>query len=249
MKKYCIGLCILLGACNSITVPPTYKYVEIQTSTFKLASWQKIEQPDKPYKFYIEGDGAAFRADGSVSSDPTPRGTLLREIAFGDNQANIIYLARPCQYVQDNMCEAKYWSTARFSTETVNAEYEAIKALAGEQPVTLVGFSGGAQIAGLIAVKYQGIKIQKLVTVAGNLDVKSWTDYHNVPTLSLSDDLANYKTDYAKFNQIHYVGLQDENIIPQITENFVIDKNTIQYSKKASHNKGWEASYNAIRSE
>lgn len=249
MKKKCVGLCIALCACNNITVPPAYKYVEIQTSTFKLASWQKIEQQNKPYKFYIEGDGSAFRSDGSVSSDPTPRSTLLREIAFGDNQSNIIYLARPCQYVQDNMCEAKYWSTARFSTEAVNAEYEAIKSIAGEQSVTLVGFSGGAQIAGLIAVKYKDIKIQKLVTIAGNLDVKSWTDYHEVPTLFLSDDLANYKTDYAKFNQIHYVGLQDENIIPQITENFVTDKNTIQYIKKASHNKGWKASYNSIRSE
>ena len=43
--------------------------------------------------------------------------------------------------------------------------------------------------------------------------------------------------------------LQDENIVPQITENFVADKTKIKYIKKASHNRGWEAAYNMIRAE
>ena len=239
----------MLCGCQSIAVPPDFEYNEIQTSTFKLALWQKITQPNLPYKFYLEGDGAAFRADGSVSHNPTPRGVTLRQIAYGDTYPNVIYLARPCQYVNDTLCEPKYWSTARFSDEVIRAEYEAIKAVSTTNPVTLIGFSGGAQVAGLLAVKYPDVKLQKLVTIAGNLDVKSWTDYHRIAPLSLSDDLAKYRIEYAKFNQVHYVGLQDENIVPQITENFVTDKTKIKYIKKASHNRGWEAAYNMIRAE
>ena len=249
MKKFTIFVCTMLCGCQTLTVSPEFEYKEIQTSTFKLASWQKITQPKLPYKIYIEGDGAAFRADGSVSYNPTPRGIMLREIAFGDMHPNVIYLARPCQYVKDGMCKSEYWSTARFSAEVTQAEYEAVKSLSGAQPITLVGFSGGAQIAGLIAVKYNNLKIQKLVTVADNLDVKSWTDYHQITPLSLSDDLAKYRIEYAKFNQIHYVGEKDTNIVPSITENFVADKNNIKYIKKASHNSGWEASYDLIRGE
>jgi len=249
MKKFITCLLLFLCGCQTITVPPEFEYKEIQTSTFKLATWQKITRPNLPYKIYIEGDGAAFRADGSVSYDPTPRGILLREIAYGDTHPNVIYLARPCQYVRDDRCEPKYWSTARFADEVIQAEYEAVKSVCALRPVTLVGFSGGAQIAGLLAVKYSDIKIQKLVTIAGNLDVKSWTDHHQVTPLTLSDDLAKHRTEYAKFNQIHYVGTEDNNIVPFITENFVSDKNKIKYIKNASHNKGWEASFDMIRAE
>lgn len=249
MKKLIAFVYVALCGCQTIIVPSDFEYKEIQTSTFKLAMWKKVTQPDKPYKFYIEGDGAAFRADGSVSYNPTPRGVMLRQIAYGDIYPNVIYLARPCQYVRDNMCKSEYWSTARFSDEVIQAEYEAIKAISAEHPVTLIGFSGGAQVAGLLAVRHPDIKVQKLVTIAGNLDVKSWTDHHQLAPLSLSDDLAKYQNEYAKFNQIHYVGVQDENIVPYITENFVQDKTKIRYIKNASHNRGWEAVYEMIRAE
>ena len=239
----------LLSGCSTLTIPPEYRYIEIQTSSFKLASWQKITEPRAPYKIYIEGDGAAFRSDGSVSYDPTPRSTLLREIAFGDTHPNVIYLARPCQFVKGAECQPKYWSTARFSPESVQAEYEAVKSVAGRNPVTLVGFSGGAQIAGLIAVKYADLNVRKLVTIAGNLDVKGWTDYHNLPPLSLSDDLADRKSEYAKFTQIHYIGERDSNIIPEITKNFVPDSAQIVYVKEATHNSGWEDKFADIRAE
>ena len=248
LKKIFIPI-VMLSGCVSVTVPEEYEYQEIQTSYFKLASWQKITNPTAPYKIYIEGDGAAFRADGSVSFNPTPRSTMLREIAFHDKHPNIIYLARPCQFVEDKKCQPKYWSTARFSKESVQSEYEAIKTIVKSNSVTLVGFSGGAQIAGLAAVKYADLNVQKLVTIAGNLDVKSWTDYHKISPLILSDDLANYKTEYAKFKQVHYIGRLDNNIIPQITENFVADSATLIYVQNATHNTGWENIFADIRKE
>ena len=249
MKIKSLLFCVGLSACTSVNVPESFTYREIQTSTFKIATWQKVENVDAPFKIYIEGDGYAFRANGRVSSNPTPRSHMVRELAFADSHPNVIYMARPCQFAKDNKCEPKYWSNARFSKETVQAQYEAVRQISGSAPLTIVGFSGGAQIAGLMAVKYDDLRIEKLVTVAGNLDVKAWTDYHNLPALDLSEDLRNYQTRYADFKQKHYIGTADDNIVPTITENFVADKNTLIYIRNASHNKGWQAAYEQIRAE
>ena len=123
------AILFLLSGCSSIAVPPSYVYKEIPTRDFTLASWQKITDPFGTYKIYIEGDGYAFNAHGRATQDPTPKGILMRELAFGDDSPNVVYLARPCQYVKSPICSKRHWTTARFAPEVINAEYEAIKNL------------------------------------------------------------------------------------------------------------------------
>ena len=249
-KNIYLWLLFFAGGCqNTIVSPDNFHYREINTSTFKIACWQKISNANAPYKIYIEGDGYSFRGDGSVSSNPTPRSTMLRELAFGDYHDNVIYLARPCQYTKDKLCTPNFWSDDRFSPTVIQAEYEAIKKIAGQHSLTLVGFSGGAQIAGLIAVKYNDLNVRQLVTIAGNLDVNAWTDYHNLPSLNLPLNLVDYREQYLNFNQIHYVGTKDDNIAAEITENFLGDKTKIKYIKNATHNKGWQNVYNEIQKQ
>ena len=103
MIKVLITLLFLAG-CSTITVPADFVYKEIETRDFTIATWQKVTNPAAPYKIYIEGDGYAFNAHGRATQDPTPRGTLVREPAFGDNSPNMIYLARPCQYIKNGIC-------------------------------------------------------------------------------------------------------------------------------------------------
>jgi len=249
MKVWLVLAFLELMACSSFDVPAEFKYKEIQTSSFKIATWQKITDNNAPFKIYIEGDGFAFRANGRISSNPTPRGTLVRELAFGDKHQNVIYLARPCQFVTDAICQPQDWSVARFSEKAVQAQYEAVKQITGNSSLTLVGFSGGAQIAGLMAVKYSDLKIDKLVTVAGNLDVIRWTEYHHLPPLNLSLDLHNYRNAYGKFNQVHYIGADDDNIVPEITRLFVINPHNLIIVEGADHNTGWEKVYERIRQE
>ena len=110
-------------------------YKEVETRNFTLASWQKVTNPAAPYKIYIEGDGCAFNARGKATQDQTPRGTLVRELAFGDDSQNVIYFARPCQYIKSPICSKRHWTTARFALEVINAEYEAIKNIADNNPV------------------------------------------------------------------------------------------------------------------
>lgn len=248
MIKVLITLLFLAG-CSTITAPANFVCKEIETRDFTIATWQKITNPAAPYKIYIEGDGYAFNAHGKATQDPTPHGTLVREIAFGDKSPNVIYLGRPCQYVKSPICSKRHWTTARFAPEIINAEYEAIKQIAGNQQVILIGFSGGAQIAGLVATAKPGLNVKKIITIAGNLDHLAWTQYHNLPPLNESMNLESYRKQFAKIPQIHYVSSNDEVMPPILAREFVGKDDLIIEVSGASHNEGWGKIYNKIRSE
>ena len=225
---------LLLTNCSSITVPSDYVYKEVETRNFTIVTWQKITNPQGVYKIYIEGDGYAFNSHGKATQDPTPRGTLVRELALGDNSPNVVYIARPCQYIKSPICSKRHWTTARFAPEIINAEYETIRQIAGNNPVVLVGFSGGAQVAGLVATAKRGLNVKKIITIAGNLDHLAWTQY---------------RTQFAKLPQIHYVGSNDEVIPLVLVRKFVGNDDLIVEVNGATHNEGWESIYNQVWSE
>lgn len=244
-----IVMFLFLCGCASIDIPSSFEYKEIKTRSFSIASWQKITSPNSVYKIYIEGDGYAFNARGKATQDPTPHSNLVKELAFGDNSPNVIYLARPCQYIKSPICSQRHWTAARFAPEIINAEYEAIKSTVGGNPVILIGFSGGAQVAGLIATAKPGLNVKKIITIAGNLDHLAWTQYHKLPPLSESMNLESYRNQFAKILQIHYVGTKDKVIPPVLVNQFVGNNDLIIKVKNASHNEGWEQIYNNIWNE
>ena len=246
MKRYFV-LCFLfiLFGCQSIQAPEEFVYKEIVTPQFKIATWQKITDINADYHIYIEGDGHSFSASGQPTHNPTPREELVRKISFNDIAPNVVYLARPCQYVEDEICNVEYWTTKRFAPEVIEAEYAVIKEITKGRKMTLIGFSGGAQVVGLIAVKHPDLQINKIITIAGNLDHKEWTDYHNLPELRGSLNLADYKEKFALMEQIHYVGSDDNVIPPEITRKIIpVDK--IIEIKGATHSKGWDKIYQQI---
>ena len=248
MLKALIVLFFLAG-CTTIKVPADFVYKEVETRDFTLASWQKITDPSSVYKIYIEGDGYAFNAHGRPTQDPTPHSTLVRKLAFGDNSPNVIYLARPCQYIKSPICSKRHWTTARFAPEVINAEYEAIKNIAGDNPVILIGFSGGGQVAGVIASAKPGLNVKKIITIAGNLDHLAWTQYHNLPPLNESMNLESYRKQFAQIPQIHYVGSDDKVMPPLLVREFVGNDDLVVEVDGASHNKGWEEIYQKVWNE
>lgn len=238
MKKF-LFVILFLSGCATFDMPPKYVYREIETHGWVIAAWQKSEGQGGIYHVYIEGDGNAFNRYGLPTDDPTPKSVLMRKMAIKDDNSNVIYLARPCQYVQNQKCEQKYWTTARFSQEVAEAEYAAIKNMVGDASVILIGYSGGAQIAGLVAVS-EDLNVKKIVTIAGNLDHKAWTDYHRLPPLSESLNLADYKDQFALMPQVHYVGEKDSVVPSILTEKFIENKTLIKSVPYATHGSGWE---------
>lgn len=189
---------------------PEFVYVPIQTDDYQIATWQKITNPgDSHIHIYIEGDGNAFDAYGQPTDDPTPRGDLVRNLAMQDGASNVVYVARPCQFIMGQGCSQYDWTYSRFSKKIIEAESDVIKKIAGDKKITLVGYSGGAMVSGLVIQQNPKLKIQKWITIAGVLNHKKWTEYFGDAALTGSMNLVRLPD----VPQIHYVGERD-NVVP-----------------------------------
>ena len=130
--------------------------------------------------------------------------------------------------------------------EVVEAMSRVISKVSHGRPVVLVGFSGGAQIAGLVAVLHPNLKVRQIITIGGNLDHSAWTAYHHLPALTQSLNLADYKEAFQKIRQTHYVGEKDDIIPPFLIREFAAQE-TIVDVKGAQHSQGWDAIYPFVR--
>lgn len=233
MKKIFLLLFLLCG-CQTVTVPSSFIYKEIQTDSYQLASWQKITNSSQPVRIYIEGDGNAFNYAGQPTANPTPHGVFLREIAFNDPNPNVVYLARPCQFVNDMKCSEKDWTTGRFSPEIIAAVAQAVQDISKNQPVILIGYSGGALVSGLVMEKNPDLPVKKWITLAGVLNHGQWTKNLKLPPLTDSLDLQKLPS----VPQIHLIGDQDQVVSWKLTESLVDKKNLIVIPN-ATHDNGY----------
>ena len=226
---------MLLSACvgGNLVIPEHFIRKDIDTENYKIATWQKINnQKNNTVHIYIEGDGHSFDAYGQPTDDPTPQGNTLRKIAFDDDFDNVVYVARPCQFIMDKNCNESDWTNGRFSKKIIDSMANAIGQIAGNKQIVLVGYSGGAMVSGLVIQQNKNLKIKQWITVAGVLNHKKWTQYFGDAELDKSlnlNQLPNVK-------QKHFVGEKD-NIVPYELATQWADAKDIVIIKNATHNK------------
>lgn len=130
---------------------------------------------------------------------------------------NSVYLGRPCQYMignRLNSCNKALWTSHRYSRSVINSMSRAITAMKlrfGADKVRLVGFSGGGTVATIIAALRHDVDL--LVTVAGNLDHKRWTDFNEIDPLDGSLNPVDYSKALESVPQIHLIGERDH-VVP-----------------------------------
>ena len=240
-----IFLIIGIGGCSSLPRPEGFSYQEIKTKNFSLASWARVKQKGRLIRIYIEGDGFAWVNPYTPSADPTPSETTGLNLAQKDPFANVIYLGRPCQYVSSRECRPYYWTNGRFDPKVITSVEEAVRKLMKQYQAPsaeLVGYSGGAAVALLVAIRMP--TVSKVMTVAGVLDHKAWTSFHKDSPLKGSLNPADYKQKLARIKQVHYSGGADKTVPSSLTENFVYSLGSNSQAEiiivpNASHNKGW----------
>lgn len=224
--------------------------VSYQTADFKLAGFAKMQAAQQPVTIYIEGDGYAWRSKHRVSDDPTPTDPVALKLAVSDAAANVIYLARPCQYAdlqQETHCDSSMWTNARLSERVVQSYMQVLDAIKAQHGVTgfhLVGYSGGGGIAVLLAERRSDIL--SLRTVSGLLDSDAFTNYHHVSPLDLSLNPANRAASLSGLPQMHYIGADDQIVPSVLAQNFVARMGSqncaqIVVAPDVTHEKGWEA--------
>lgn len=233
---------LFLGACASKNPLTDFRFQTVTAPPYIVASWYKIQSPGQVLRVYIEGDGTVLNEDGSVSQNPTPTDTFLRSMASADPNPNVAYLGRPCQYLQAGPCSEEDWTSGRYSSKIVDSMEETIYGLmkkARTDQVVLIGYDGGAQIAGLIAVRFPQDHVE-VITIGGILDQYAWTQYHKYPPLIKSMNLADYKKRFATLKQHHFVGGKDEVVPLFLVKEFVLDDKVITLVPGATHEKGFD---------
>ena len=183
------------------------------TTDFQLQSYYVSGFNGETGTIYIEGDGLAWISRTRPSLNPTPAKPVALELAI-QQPGNVAYLARPCQYVTSEGCNRSLWTDARFSQRVVRSMNEAgsqIKPQLRVHKLRLVGYSGGGNIAALIVA--QRDDVVQLVTVAGNLDHRAWTELQGVSPLTDSLNAKDFWQQLQFIPQIHFVGGKDR-IVP-----------------------------------
>jgi predicted esterase len=220
----------------------------LQTPNFPLLTQVRIKQVGNAITVYIEGDGAAWKSRSELSTDPTPITPLALKLAALDPAPNVAWLARPCQYLlaQSPRCRSDYWNTQRYSSElaaTIDSAINQLKAQAGANRVHLVGYSGGATMALLIAARRSDVS--RIYTVAGNLDTEAFTTHHGVTPFPSQDNPLGRADKLAAIPQIHWFGQDDSVIPPKLAARYASTVGvghcvSTQTVANATHASGWE---------
>lgn len=242
MKNLICLLILALSACGGMyTMPADFIYKEIPAGEYKIATWQKITDKTKPITIYIEGDGNSFNAEGMPTNDPTPQGTFLRDLASKDSSYNVVYMARPCQYTKTENCEVSDWTTGRFSQSVIDSMSSAVKQVAKDRQIVLIGYSGGAMVSGLIIQQNPQLPILHWITIAGVLNHKDWTDYFGDTPLNQSLNMERLP----KVNQTHYIAEQDEVVPKELSKKWT--NGNVKVISGSHHNKFPELDINKTR--
>jgi len=199
---------------------------KIATDDFLLTTYQRFDATadNKQMVVYIEGDGMAWISRDQLSNNPTPVQPIALKLASIDTNANVLYVARPCQYLwpqKMNRCSSRYWSDKRGSEEVISSINQAISIVKQKQNISsirLIGYSGGGGIAALIADRRADVS--EFVSVSGNLNYKLFTQTHNLSPMNGSIDPITVANQIGSIPQIHYVGADDKIIPKQIALSF-----------------------------
>jgi pimeloyl-ACP methyl ester carboxylesterase len=198
---------------------------EVQAGIFALRTYFRITRTDAPLTVYIEGDGRAWQSRYQASTDPTPYRAIGMGLAVADTAFNVLYLARPCQFVPmsaNPRCAEIYWTQRRYADEVVESIDSAVthymRRLPGQR-VNLVGYSGGGALTVLVAARRTDVA--SLRTVAGNLDHVAVNRLHQVTPMPDSLNAIHFAKKIAVIPQIHISGSDDEIVPMSITNTFV----------------------------
>lgn len=205
LRMVILLILLLFGCAPNWHMYDDFVYVPINTGEFDIATWQKITDTESEIHIYIEGDGHAFNGRGIPTNNPTPHSAFMRKLAVSDEWPNVVYMARPCQFIMSRTCTVTDWTTGRFSKKIIDSMSDAVRKIAGQNPIVLIGYSGGAMISGLMIQNNNDLNVQKWITIAGVLNHADWTQYFGDAKLEQSMNLYQLP----EISQLHYIAEND----------------------------------------
>ncbi|MDD1506172.1 alpha/beta hydrolase [Pseudomonas sp. CNPSo 3701] len=196
-------------------------------------------------RVYLEGDGQAWATPSQPSLDPSPSDLLVARLAFSDPTPSL-YLARPCQFVTAPGCTTSLWTSRRFGSEvlgSLDGALDLIKARYGNRDFELVGYSGGAALALLLAARRDDVA--SVQTLAGNLSPRYWVQLQHLSSLDGSLDPLDHRQRLVLIPQRHLTGAVDEIVPAAVADHYLNGLGTAPCVEIVSlagvnHHSGWE---------
>jgi hypothetical protein len=219
-KAALLTAAIFTGGCASKALDQAYlpnnnqyRATVVTTPDFDIQTVQPTAHTADVLRVYIEGDGRAWATSRTASTDPTPTQSLMLQYQQSDATPSV-YMARVCQFVQSDSCNKQVWTDQRFSGAVIQSHSHALDQLKtkyGNQQFELVGYSGGAAVALLLAAGRDDIA--QVQTIAGNLDHAAWTTTLKIRPLEGSLNPSDYALELRQIPQRLIMGMNDP-IIP-----------------------------------
>lgn len=216
----------------------------VNSDGFRLATFRNsVREPRALLHLYLDGDGRPWLSRTQVARNPTPYNPLVLELLARDSSP-ALYLGRPCYHGehQASGCSAWLWTSGRYSETVISAMANAVAQLLAAESinrVTLIGYSGGGVIAWHLAQRIP--QVERLVTVAANLDLGAWVQRHRYSPLVGSLDPAHGPPMREDVEQLHLIGKRDDNVPASLTERMQERFGTSfrRQLSDAGHSRGW----------
>lgn len=243
-----ISGCATPVSITEVASTSTLTPVIVGDGTFPIQSLQPKTGHFTKLRVYIEGDGRAWVTSSQPSADPTPLSAMLIKLATSD-PTPAAYLARPCQFVDNLNCQPAVWTDQRFSRAAINSMNSALDALKQRLAVKqfeLVGYSGGAAVALILAGERNDVF--QVQTIAGNVDPVAWAQAKGLSPLSGSLDPLAYRAKLRSIPQRHFVGSDDEVIAPSLVRGYArkVQAQCLEIIEvRASHHNGYASAWAA----
>lgn len=249
------GLVLFLTACESVennlerevakrvAMPAFMVERTIDTSLYDLNAWERMHTRDAPANIYIEGE-SVYSTTGAGSTDPKLKNPVALTLASRDKAKNVAYLNRPCSNVSQN-CSFYVLGKYRFAREVIDSYHQALDNIKGVYDISefnLIGYSGGANIAAIIAAERDDVA--SLRTVAGNLNHTLLSDIQGREYLTNSLNAVDYAAKLADMPQHHFIAAGDALIPPALYHSFrhaMGPSQCVHYSivQDVDHVRGW----------
>ena len=213
MKKILtLCFCFLVAACVSSEPKMTgFKRQDILGEEITLAAWTKDIKPLKKLRIYIDGNA---KSTGLFAQKPVVEMPVARFYAQKDTYPHIMYLARPCLFVDNPKCNSAVWQEGQFQEEIIDEMKAAIERTLKKyhiKEIELIGYDGGATMALLLSTRLKGVDV-KVITIAGILDVEQYALLNDVDLSDYSENPAKELFSLSQIYQVHFIGAKDKTV-------------------------------------
>lgn len=190
-------------------------------TAYHTSASSRTHDAAEPLWVFIDGDGRPWINGREPAANPTTSRPLALDLA-AQMQRPVLYIGRPCydRPVMESECTFTWWTDARYSATVVQSLAAAIRRYQHEsrfERLILVGYSGGGVLAELVA--HEVTEVVAVVTIAANLDVAAWTEYHGYLPLTASLNPAAI-ANTASWPEIHLLGEEDEVVPPHTLQRY-----------------------------